>query len=171
MASSDFFHISQIYDKVRTWVCTLMWLHKGYCGYLFYYMVVSLMVILSWFVMMWSVDFKPFLVGLVTTWPRPSFSRIAIYDLLMEVSLSTFMLVSLDKKVEQSQEEKTLHRMLSSVSIRTYFSLFSGMVWYTNSTKRPRFLFLSFISSHKGSVVESMEKRYFGTLYSNDSLR
>ena len=89
----------------------------------------------------------------------------------MEVSLSTFMLVSLDKKVEQSQEEKTLHRMLSSLSIRTYFSLFSGMVSYTNSTKRSRFLFLSFISSYKGSVVESMEKRSFGTLYSNDSLR
>ena len=111
--------------------------------------------------MMWSIDFKPFQVDLVTTWWRSWFSRIVIYDLLMEISFSISMLVSRDKNIGPYQEGRILHRMLSSLSIHTTFSLLLRVGWYVNPTRKSLFLFLFFVIfffSRRYSMLELIKK-------------
>ena len=93
-----------------------------------------------------------------------------MYDLLMEVSLSIFMLVSPDKKVCQSQVKSTLYRMLSHPSKHPIFVLTTELIYHSNK-KFTVLVFLSFISRKRCPMVESTEKKSFRTLYLDDSFR
>lgn len=144
--------------------------HKGNRGHLFYHMAISSAVTLSWFVMMWSIDFKPFLVDLVTIWTILSFSRIVIYDLLTNIYLSTSMLVPPDKKIGPSQEERTLHRILSNLSINTFLC---SQDWDDVPTQQESHCscFWLLFPARDLKWLNWWKKRFYHTLYSNDSLR